>query len=134
MSVLELLTIAYGATWLIALIGYIPTIATYLRKPAACLDASVSSWALWTLQCSIVVAYAVLVNGDIMFILSNVISFACCAAVLGSVLLGRARMVSLRKSTAIVVNFPNNPVPPKPVRMGVTNVRRLRHVKRQAVA
>ena len=123
MGLLELLTLAYGATGFISLIGYMPQFRAYLTNPRATADAPIATWALWSFQSGIVISYAAIINGDIMFILGGLLGATGNFGGLALVLYGRMR-ARQKTETAIVVPFPTPPPSPKPVRMGGSKLRK----------
>lgn len=59
-------------------IAYLPTLRDlWLLKPAA----NLQSYCLWSLTSSLVFAYAVEVNGDVLFIILSCLTLCCCVAV-----------------------------------------------------
>jgi len=60
------ITALYWLAWIITFIGYFPTIKDLLKwKPSA----NLSTYWMWTGTMLVTFLYAILVNGDIMFII-----------------------------------------------------------------
>lgn len=111
MGLLELLTLAYGATGFISLAGYMPQFRTFWKNPRACNDSPLAMWGLWTFQGGIVLMYAAVVNGDPMVMLSGGLSVGVNGGGLLFVLWSRRRAHGMRtrasdKPSAEVVAFP----------------------------
>lgn len=114
MGLLELLTVAYGATGFISLAGYLPQFKAYVTNRRACEDAPVSTWALWSFQSMIVITYAGMLNGDTMFILSGCLGGAANTAGLLLIVWGRMRRGAVRPAGKVVAfPMPTNPKPAK---------------------
>ena len=94
--IFALLTLAYGATGFISLAGYVPQFRAFLKNPRACNDSPLLMWGLWTFQGSIVLVYAVVVNGDPMVILSGALSTAVNGGGFAFVVWGREKAKTLR--------------------------------------
>jgi hypothetical protein len=75
------LTVSYGATGIIGLIAYWPTIKDlyYYKKPSA----NIASYVVWTATSGIAFLYAVLILPDWLFIIVSGFNFAACGLVLG---------------------------------------------------
>jgi len=74
------LTLAYGATGIIGLIAYWPTIKDlyYHKKPSA----NIVSYILWTTTSGIAFLYALFILPNLLFIIVSGIGFGACALVL----------------------------------------------------
>ncbi len=74
-----IISILYGATGVVATIGYFPTIRDLLRKKKSSNDLSYLIWAL----CSFIVfLYSLFVLPDLLFILVSGLNFLCCTLIL----------------------------------------------------
>jgi uncharacterized protein with PQ loop repeat len=65
------LTVAYVIMGFVSLFGYFPQMITFWRNPAACVATPLLTWSLWAAQTVVFHAYAILVNGDPMFMMST---------------------------------------------------------------
>ncbi len=73
---LHLLSIAYGATGIIATIGYIPTMKDlYIHKKKS---ANINSYIIWTICSLIVVLYSIFILPDFLFITVSILNFVSC--------------------------------------------------------
>ncbi|MFH1227423.1 MAG: hypothetical protein V1701_05920 [Planctomycetota bacterium] len=76
----NLLIMVYGATGIIGLIAYWPTIKDlyYHKKPSA----NISSYVLWTATSGVAFLYALLILPDLLFIIVSGMNFGACGLVL----------------------------------------------------
>jgi hypothetical protein len=109
----HVLTVLYGLTGFVSLAGYVPQFIAFRRDMKACHSTPVATWLLWFIQAVVVEAYAVLVNGDTMFILSASMSLAAIAACTAMLLWGRRKLQGA-PPTNIVPFTPTPTVPPVP--------------------
>ena len=77
---LNTLVVTYGATGIVALIGYWPTIKDlyHHKKPSA----NVSSYIIWTATCGIAFLYAMFILPDLLLRIVSGINFVACLTVL----------------------------------------------------
>ena len=69
----EILTPAYSMAGFVALIGYIPQVKRFLSDPDVCARTPLLTWTLWAFQTVVFFLYAVLVNGDGLFMLNTLL-------------------------------------------------------------
>jgi len=75
------LTVAYAVMGFVALLGYLPQMWAFWRKPEVCAHAPLVTWGLWAAQTVVFFAYAVIVNGDAMFMMTTgmfMVATWCC--------------------------------------------------------
>lgn len=65
----DILTMAYGVMGVAALVAYYPQLVVFLRDQEACRRAPLITWVLWVAQTATFFLYAVVVNGDPIFML-----------------------------------------------------------------
>lgn len=77
---LQILIIAYGATGVVSVIGYWPTIKDLYqhKKPSA----NISSYVLWTATSGVAFLYSVCILQDVLVQIVSGVSLAACAVVL----------------------------------------------------
>jgi len=77
---LQTLIIAYGATGIVSIIAYWPTIKDlyYHQKPSA----NIPSYVLWTATGGIAFLYSVFILPDLLFIIVSGLGFLACLIVL----------------------------------------------------
>ena len=74
----KILTTLYVLAGLVGNVGYLPTIRDlWLLKPAA----NLQSYVIWSLTSLLVLAYAITVNGDIVFIAVSFLTLCLCVTV-----------------------------------------------------
>jgi hypothetical protein len=95
-SLKEILTVAYGVMGVAALIAYYPQLRVFLRDTEACKRAPVITWVLWVVQTAVFFLYAVVVNGDPIFMLLQGGFLVAVVACLVAVLRGRRGMKPAR--------------------------------------
>lgn len=83
------LTIAYSFMGLVALVGYGPQMITFWRKPEVCAATPLVTWSLWSCQTVVFFLYAMVANGDPLFIFNSGMFMAATLACLGLILRGR---------------------------------------------
>jgi hypothetical protein len=77
---LQILIVAYGATGIIGLVGYLPTIKDiYHHKKAS---ANISSYILWSSTAGIAFFYAVFILPDLLLRIVSGMNFFACLVVL----------------------------------------------------
>lgn len=77
---LQILIVAYGATGIIALIGYWPTIKDLYRHKKK--SANVASYILWTFTGGIAFLYSLFILPDLLLRIISGISFVSCLVIL----------------------------------------------------
>lgn len=87
--VIEILTAAYPLMGLVAMLAYGPQLKRFLTSTEACRHAPLSTWVLWTAQCFVFFLYALVVNGDRLFVFTQTGFFVVCGACLVALLYGR---------------------------------------------
>ena len=77
---LQIIVIAYGATGIVGLVGYWPTIKDlyHHKKPSA----NISSYVLWSSTGGISFLYAIFILPDLLLRIVSGINFFACVAVL----------------------------------------------------
>lgn len=117
MNLPHVLTIAYGAMGAVALFGYLPQFIAFYKNPRLCAETPLTSWILWSCQTVVFHLYALVVNGDVMFIINTGAFMLATLACLGMQLHGRrtAKRLGLEGRRAVVVEF-TPPTPIKPIR------------------
>lgn len=85
------LTALYGAGGLVATALYLPTIAKLVRDAECWKGQSLVSWSGWIMVATVSLLYAVLVNGDPVFMFATSLNFAAQTVVLTIILVQRAR-------------------------------------------
>jgi lipid-A-disaccharide synthase-like uncharacterized protein len=101
------LTVAYAVMGFVSLFGYFPQMLSFWRSPAHCLNTPLLTWVLWAAQTVVFHAYALLVNGDPVFILSTGMFMVATLGCLYLLLRGRRLAVAAREN-------PN----PRPTKLG----------------
>ena len=95
------LTMAYCAMGFVALVGYIPQMRAFWTKPEVCAATPLVTWCLWSCQTVVFFLYAVIANGDPMFMFNSAM-FMC--ATLGCLsLIVRGRKI-LKERTVMSTN------------------------------
>ena len=76
---LDLLIVAYGASGIIGVVAYWPTIRDLFHgKPSA----NIPSYALWTASCGVGFLYSLIILPDLLFQIVSGLGFGSCALVL----------------------------------------------------
>lgn len=70
-DVTNILIWAYGATGVASMYGYVPQLLAFYRNPRLCMETPLTSWLLWGTQTTTFFLYALLVNGDPIFVLNT---------------------------------------------------------------
>jgi hypothetical protein len=76
----NILIAAYGATGIVALIGYLPTIKDLHKDKKA--SANISSYILWTITAGVTFLYSLFILPNLPFQLVSGTNFLACAIVL----------------------------------------------------
>lgn len=67
----QMLTLAYALMGFVALAGYIPQMRAFWFKPEVCAATPLITWCLWSAQTFVFFLYAVIANGDPMFVFNS---------------------------------------------------------------
>ena len=89
MTLTLFLTTAYGVVGALGVIAYLPQLFALLRDKGRSENVPLSTWSLWGFQTGVVTTYAVMVNGDVAFILVNLFSAVACNGCLAVLLYNR---------------------------------------------
>lgn len=108
------LTVAYGVMGFVSVGGYIPQMIAFWKNPLLCLKTPVLTWVLWAAQTVVFHVYALLVNGDRMFILSTGMFMTATLACLAVQLYGRWKVGRRMARGGNVVPLNPTPVSPSP--------------------
>lgn len=65
------LTLAYCVMGLVAVIAYVPQMRAFWTKPEVCAATPLVTWFLWTCQTIVFFIYAVVANGDPLFMFNS---------------------------------------------------------------
>jgi hypothetical protein len=117
MTFAHFLMIAYGVMGAVALFGYLPQIIAFYKNPMLCQETPLTSWVLWGFQTVTFHLYALVVNGDMMFIINTGAFMLATLGCLYMQLRGRriAKKLGLQGKRAVVVKLvPSAPI--KPIR------------------
>lgn len=91
MSLTLALTTAYGAVGALGVLAYLPQLRALLRDKGRSEHVPLTTWSLWGVQTTVVTTYAVVVNGDVAFIVVNLFSMIACNSCLAALLYNRYR-------------------------------------------
>jgi hypothetical protein len=69
--IVSLLTWAYAIMGFVALLGFLPQALVLWRNPAAAAHTPLFTWVVWSVQTVTFHLYAVVVNGDLLFMLAT---------------------------------------------------------------
>ena len=83
------LTLAYSVMGLVALCAYGPQMRTFWRKPEVCAATPLVTWCLWSAQTMVFFLYAVIANGDPLFMFNSGMFMLATLACLGMIIRGR---------------------------------------------
>lgn len=100
----HMLTMAYVLMGFVALAGYGPQLLVFWKNPLVCQTTPLATWGMWSVQTVVFHAYAWLVNGDGMFILTT--GMFMVATVVGLALVMRGRWKA-RQAVLEEVRMPN---------------------------
>lgn len=106
------LTTAYGVMAFVALFAYIPQLLAFWRNPLLCLNTPIITWVMWGVQTVVFHIYALLVNGDHMFIMTTGMFMLATLTCLGIQLYNRWKVKRRVEQADNVV--PLAPVTPTP--------------------
>lgn len=109
-TISAILTVLYGMSGFISLVGYIPQYLAFRKNPDACRTTPPTTWLLWLVQSIIVAIYAVTINGDKMFMLAALLALSAVTVCTTALLYGRWK--AGRKVVATIVPFPTQPIKP----------------------
>lgn len=114
MDVTRVLSILYIVMGAVALVGYFPQIIAFYRNPRLCDETPLTSWALWSVQTIIFHLYALLVNGDMMFIINTGAFMVATLACLAMQMYGRrkARILGVHGHRKVLDLLPSAPITP----------------------
>ena len=93
------LTLAYAEMGFVALAGYGPQMRTFWPKPEVCAATPLITWCLWSCQTAVFFLYAVIVNGDPMFMFNSGMFMVATLSCLWLILRGR-KVLALRAKPA----------------------------------
>ena len=93
----QFLTMAYAMMGFVALAGYIPQMRAFWFKPEVCAATPLVTWCLWSAQTVVFFLYAVVANGDPMFMFNSGMFMCATIACLALILRGR-KMVARRQA------------------------------------
>jgi len=83
------LTLAYGLMGFVALAGYGPQMRTFWTRPDVCVATPLLTWSLWSSQTVVFFLYAVIANGDPLFMFNSGMFMVATLTCLGMILRGR---------------------------------------------
>lgn len=108
----QILTGLYLLMGGVALVGYLPQIVAFYRNPRLCHETPLTSWALWSVQTVIFHLYALIVNGDMMFIINTGAFMLATLVCLGMQIHGRkkAREMQISGRREVLTLVPSAPV------------------------
>lgn len=84
-----MLTLAYGTMGMAALVGYVPQMRAFWCKPEVCAATPLITWGLWTAQTVVFFLYAVIANGDPMFMFNSGMFMIATISCLSLIIRGR---------------------------------------------
>ena len=99
----SLLTWAYIAMGLVALFAYLPQMLTFYKRPEVCAATPLVTWGLWASQTVVFFLYAIVVNGDPMFMMTTFMFMCATMTCLSLVLRGRKLHAQQLAATNVVV-------------------------------
>lgn len=105
------LTVAYVVMGFVSLFGYFPQMITFWRNPAACVATPLLTWSLWAAQTVVFHAYAILVNGDPMFMMSTGLFMVATVSCLALLIRGKRMASGQDTPRTPVVSIGGNVVP-----------------------
>jgi lipid-A-disaccharide synthase-like uncharacterized protein len=100
------LTLAYSVMGLAALVGYGPQMRTFWLKPEVCAATPLVTWSLWSCQTVVFFLYAVIANGDPLFMFNSGMFMLATLTCLGLIIRGRKQHVAgrmMKKTSNVVV-------------------------------
>ena len=86
-----ILTVLYGLTSTILLVGYLPQALSVWKSRNGARDVSLSTWFLWALSSAIAALYAFFVIQDVPYLVLSLGNVTGCTCVVGLVIWRRAR-------------------------------------------
>lgn len=111
------LTVAYGVMGFVSVGGYVPQLIAFWRNPLLCLKTPLLTWVLWAVQTVVFHVYALLVNGDRMFVLSTGMFMFATLACLATQMYGRWKVANrMARADNVVPLTPLTPTPTTPTR------------------
>ena len=85
----HLLTLAYCVMGFVALVGYVPQMRAFWTKPEVCAATPLVTWSLWSCQTVVFFLYAVIANGDPMFVFNSGMFMCATLGCLSLIIRGR---------------------------------------------
>lgn len=85
----QFLTLAYCVMGFAAVAGYVPQLRAFWTKPEVCAATPLVTWCLWTAQTCVFFLYAVIANGDPMFMLNSGMFMCATIGCLSLIIRGR---------------------------------------------
>lgn len=101
----HLLTLAYCAMGFVALVGYVPQMRAFWFKPEVCAATPLVTWCLWSCQTVVFFLYAVVANGDPMFMFNSGMFMCATLGCLALIIRGRRIMTARPALPANVVQL-----------------------------
>ncbi|PZP39198.1 MAG: hypothetical protein DI585_04875 [Pseudomonas fluorescens] len=102
-SLTHSLTIAYMVMGGVALFAYLPQMFAFWTKPEVCAVTPLLTWSLWSCQTVVFFLYAVIANGDPMFMFNS--GMFMCATITCLLMILRGRKMLQERA-----NLPSNVV------------------------
>jgi hypothetical protein len=93
----HLLTLMYGAMGLVALAGYGPQVRALWTQPDLCEKTPLVTWILWSCQTVVFFLYAVIANGDPMFMFNSFMFMCATLGCLALIIRGRKLAEAAKK-------------------------------------
>jgi hypothetical protein len=94
----HLLTVAYFAMGFVALIGYIPQMRAFWTRPELCAATPLLTWSLWSSQTVVFFLYAVVANGDRLFMFNTFMFMCATITCLAMIVRGRKLLKQRKKA------------------------------------
>lgn len=98
-----LLTVAYLVMGAVAIFGYLPQMRAFYKRPELCAATPLTTWSLWSSQTVVFFFYAVLVNGDLKFMLTSFLFMCATLTCLALIVRGRKLYAQSLTTTVNVV-------------------------------
>ncbi|HEX2859299.1 MAG TPA: hypothetical protein VHP58_03780 [Alphaproteobacteria bacterium] len=97
---IAVISFLYSAVGALGVLGYWPQFRKFKNDPKAALYSPVSTWVIWTTQTTTYFLYALIVNGDKLFIGLTFVNMVANQACLGMLLYRRHQLKRLGKTVA----------------------------------
>ena len=96
-SLTQMMTFAYCVMGFVALVAYVPQMRAFWTKPEVCAATPIVTWSLWSCQTVVFFLYAVVANGDPMFMFNTFMFMCATLACLGLIVRGRKLAAERKK-------------------------------------